>query len=142
MKAINFVNARNERFRYDTKNVRNASLNNLQLVMECKLLANPDFDLTSIYIILSINSKGNRILDYSVLLTYKIDGWGNFISKATTEDIKNTSEVRKMIEISTGFIRGALYAKEKNTPVENYNMPIIDIESLIKRTEIILPDKM
>lgn len=141
MKSIYFVNARDDRFKYDAKHAQNASLDKLQLIMECKLLVNPKFDFISTYIIMAIKSNSNRVLDYAVLLTYKIDGWGKFASLASPEEIKETPEVRRLIELSVGFVRGALYTKEKGTPVENYNLPIIDIDGLVKRTVVIHPDK-
>lgn len=141
MKTINFIDARDDRFKYDDKQAQNASLDKLQLIMECSLLVNPQFDFTSTHILMTIKSNNNRVLDYSVLLTYKIDGWGNFVSNASSEEIKATPEVRRMIEISVGFVRGALYIREKGTPVENFNLPIIDIDGLIKRTVIIRPEK-
>ena len=141
MKTINFIDARDDRFKYDDKQAQNASLDKLQLIMECSLLVNPQFDFTSTHILMTIKSNNNRVLDYSVLLTYKIDGWGNFVSNASSEEIKATPEVRRMIEISVGFVRGALYIREKGTTVENFNLPIIDIDGLIKRTVIIRPEK-
>lgn len=140
MKAIYFVNARDDRFKYDAEHAKNASLDKLQLIMECKLLVNPNFDFISTYIIMAIKSNNNRVLDYAVLLTYRIDGWGKFASQAGLEKIKETPEVRRMIELSVGFVRGALYTKEKGTPVENYNLPIIDIDGLVNRIDVIRSD--
>lgn len=141
MKEIAFINARNDSFHYNAKYATEAYLMDSQLVIKCRLLVNPDYDFTSTHLTISINNNGNDILNYSVLVTYKIDGWGQFIAKINDKDILGTPEVRQMVNMSVGFVRGALYMCEKGTPVENINLPIVNIDDIVKTVKVIWPAK-
>ena len=80
--------------------------------------------------------KGEDALRYSVIVTYFVEGWTADMHKASEDSIKDKEEVRKMLDVTVGFLRGSMFVHTKNSPLDGLTVPIISMDELQKKLKI------
>ena len=80
-------------------------------------------------------------LHYSVILTFQLKGWSEEIDESDSKKIKQMDEVKKMLEITIGFLRGSMYVHTKNSPLEGLTVPVLDLQELVKNLKLKKVDK-
>lgn len=113
----------------------------IQIGVRAELLLDVNTDMVGLRFYLRIKSKNNKvnILDYHVTLTFKVENWQKDFTNLSKEELLEKDEVKKMLEITIGFMRGSLFVQEKNTPLEGLNLPIIIVDELLPLIQIITP---
>ena len=113
----------------------------IQIGVRAELLLDVNTDMVRLRFYLRIKSKNNKvnILDYHVTLTFKVENWQKDFTNLSKEELLEKDEVKKMLEITIGFMRGSLFVQEKNTPLEGLNLPIIIVDELLPLIQIITP---
>lgn len=113
----------------------------IQIGVRAELLLDVNTDMVGLRFYLRIKSKNNEIsiLDYHVTLTFKVENWQKDFTPLSKEKLLEKDEVKKMLEITIGFMRGSLFVQEKNTPLEGLNLPIIVVDELLPLIQIITP---
>lgn len=113
----------------------------IQIGVRAELLLDVNTDMVGLRFYLRIKSKNNEIsiLDYHVTLTFKVENWQKDFTSLSKEKLLKKDEVKKMLEITIGFMRGSLFVQEKNTPLEGLNLPIIIVDELLPLIQIITP---
>lgn len=113
----------------------------IQIGVRAELLLDVNTDMVGLRFYLRIKSKNNEvnILDYHVTLTFKVENWQKDFTNLSKEKLLEKDEVKKMLEITIGFMRGSLFVQEKNTPLEGLNLPIIIVDELLPLIQIITP---
>lgn len=113
----------------------------LQIGVRAELLRGIETDMVGVRFYLRIKSKKKdiNILDYHVTLTFKVENWQKDFARLADNELREKDEVKRMLEITVGFIRGALFVQEKNTPLEGLNLPILIISDLLPLIQIITP---
>lgn len=81
------------------------------------------------------------VLHYSVILTFQLKGCGEEIDEGDLKKIKQMDEVKKMLEITIGFLRGSMYVHTKNSPLEGLTVPVLDLQELVKNLKLKKIDK-
>lgn len=112
-----------------------------QIGVRTELLLDVDTDMVGVRFYIRIKSKDNKvnILDYHVTLTFKVDNWQKDFTNLPDKELREKDEVKKMLEITIGFMRGSLFVQEKNTLLEGLNLPIIIVDELLPLIQIITP---
>ena len=112
-----------------------------QIGVRTELLLDVDTDMVGVRFYIRIKSKDNKvnILDYHVTLTFKVDNWLKDFTNFPDKELREKVEVKKMLEITIGFMRGSLFVQEKNTLLEGLNLPIIIVDELLPLIQIITP---
>lgn len=110
---------------------------NIEVGVRTELLGAVGINIVGIRFYLMMKSKEQQILNYNVTLTFNIEGWKDKISKWDKKEILQTEELKKMVEITIGFMRGSLFVQEKNTPLEGLNLPILSIPDLLSNIQMI-----
>lgn len=112
-----------------------------QIGVRTELLRDIDTDMVGVRFYIRIKSKDNKvnILDYHVTLTFKVDNWQKDFTNLPDKELREKDEVKKMLEITIGFMRGSLFVQEKNTLLEGLNLPIIIVDELLPLIQIITP---
>jgi hypothetical protein len=112
-----------------------------QIGVRTELLRDVDTDMVGVRFYIRIKSKDNKvnILDYHVTLTFKVDNWQKDFTNLPDKELREKDEVKKMLEITIGFMRGSLFVQEKNTLLEGLNLPIIIVDELLPLIQIITP---
>lgn len=113
----------------------------IQIGVRAELLLDVNTDMVGLRFYLRIKSKNNEIsiLDYHVTLTFKVENWQKDFTPLSKKKLLEKDEVKKMLEITIGFMRGSLFVQEKNTPLEGLNLPIIVVDELLPLIQIITP---
>ena len=113
----------------------------IQIGVRAELLLDVNTDMVGLRFYLRIKSKNNEvnILDYHVTLTFKVENWQKDFTNLSKEKLLEKDEVKKMLEIAIGVMRGSLFVQEKNTPLEGLNLPIIIVDELLPLIQIITP---
>lgn len=113
----------------------------IQIGVRTELLRDVDTDMVGVRFYIRIKSKDNKvnILDYHVTLTFKVDNWQKDFTNLPDKELREKDEVKKMLEITIGFMRGSLFVQEKNTLLEGLNLPIIIVDELLPLIQIITP---
>jgi hypothetical protein len=68
-----------------------------------------------------------------------VDNWQKDFTNLPDKELREKDEVKKMLEITIGFMRGSLFVQEKNTLLEGLNLPIIIVDELLPLIQIITP---
>lgn len=91
----------------------------------------------------SVNMSYHKetVLRYSVILTFQLKGWSEEIDESDLKKIKQMDEVKKMLEITIGFLRGSMYVHTKNSPLEGLTVPVLDLQELVKNLKLKKVDK-
>lgn len=113
----------------------------IQIGVRAELLLDVNTDMVGLRFYLRIKSNNDEvnILDYHVTLTFKVKNWQKDFTNLSKEELLEKDEVKKMLEITIGFMRGSLFVQEKNTPLEGLNLPIIIVDELLPLIQIITP---
>ena len=115
--------------------------NDIQIGVRTELLRDVDTDMVGVRFYIRIKSKDNKvnILVYHVTLTFKVENWQKDFTNLPDKELREKDEVKKMLEITIGFMRGSLFVQEKNTLLEGLNLPIIIVDELLPLKQIITP---
>lgn len=140
MEKIIFINAIESPFTYNrTVDIQSNEIKkDLSLGVRSELFYAKGLDIVQVKFYLIIKSKEDQVLSYDVTLAFKIDGWGQKVESLSPEEVAKEEEVKYMLDIAVGFMRGALYVYEKNTPIQGLNLPILSLDELLKNIRIIL----
>lgn len=118
---------------YQSKEIRRG----IEMGVRTELLfGSTDTNIVGIRFFLLMKHKEEIILNYNVTLTFGIEGWKDKVGKLNKEELLHTKEIEQMVEITVGFMRGSLFVQEKNTPLENMNLPILSISSLLSNIQV------
>ena len=138
MEKIIFINAIESPFTYNrTVDIQSNEIKkDLSLGVRSELFYAKGLDIVQVKFYLIIKSKEDQVLSYDVTLAFKIDGWGQKVESLSPEEVAKEEEVKYMLDIAVGFMRGALYVYEKNTPIQGLNLPILSLDELHKNIRI------
>lgn len=138
MEKIIFINATESPFTYNrTVDIQSNEIKkDLSLGVRSELFYAKGLDIVQVKFYLIIKSKEDQVLSYDVTLAFKIDGWGKKVESLSPEEVAKEEEVKYMLDIAVGFMRGALYVYEKNTPIQGLNLPILSLDELLKNIRI------
>ena len=138
MEKIIFINAIESPFTYNrTVDIQSNEIKkDLSLGVRSELFYAKGLDIVQVKFYLIIKSKEDQVLSYDVTLAFKIDGWGQKVESLSPEEVAKEEEVKYMLDIAVGFMRGALYVYEKNTPIQGLNLPILSLDELLKNIRI------
>lgn len=138
MEKIIFINAIESPFTYNrTIDIQSNEIKkDLSLGVRSELFYAKGLDIVQVKFYLIIKSKEDQVLSYDVTLAFKIDGWGQKVESLSPEEVAKEEEVKYMLDIAVGFMRGALYVYEKNTPIQGLNLPILSLDELLKNIRI------
>lgn len=93
--------------------------------------------ITTTAIYQSTESK-ETLAEYSIMIEFLVPGLSNLISKDQDGvEIINRDFILNLLNISIGTLRGAFFLKTKNTPLENFPIPLIPstiLEEEVKET--------
>ena len=79
------------------------------------------------------NLAGQIIMDYTILMVFKTEGWKERLTKySTDDDIKNDHDVQHGIKLALGGARGALALRTVNTKMAGAILPDLPIEDVLK----------
>ncbi|MBR5568330.1 MAG: hypothetical protein IKW27_06270 [Bacteroidales bacterium] len=138
MDKIIFINAIESPFTYNrTIDIQSTEIKkDLSLGVRSELFYAKGLDIVQVKFYLIIKSKEDQVLSYDVTLAFKIDSWGQKVESLTPQEVAKEEEVKYMLDIAVGFMRGALYVYEKNTPIQGLNLPILSLDELLKNIRI------
>lgn len=138
MDKIIFINAIESPFTYNrTIDIQSTEIKkDLSLGVRSELFYAKGLDIVQVKFYLIIKSKEEQVLSYDVTLAFKIDSWGQKVESLTPQEIAKEEEVKYMLDIAVGFMRGALYVYEKNTPIQGLNLPILSLDELLKNIRV------
>ena len=138
MEKTIFINAIESPFTYNrTVDIQSNEIKkDLSLGVRSELFYAKGLDIVQVKFYLIIKSKEDQVLSYDVTLAFKIDGWGQKVESLSPEEVAKEEEVKYMLDIAVGFMRGALYVYEKNTPIQGLNLPILSLDELLKNIRI------
>ena len=117
MDKIKFLNALESDLKYDrTLDFKKALKNKeLELGVGATLLQPKEKDIVGMLFTMDMKYKGEDALRYSVIVTYFVEGWTADMHKASEDSIKDKEEVRKMLDVTVGFLRGSMFVHTKNS---------------------------
>lgn len=73
------------------------------------------------------------IMEYTILMVFKTEGWKERLTKYSTDDgIKNDHDVQHGIKLALGGARGALALRTVNTKMAGAILPDLPIEDVLK----------
>lgn len=79
------------------------------------------------------NLAGQIIMEYTILMVFKTEGWKERLTKYSTyDDIKNDHDVQHGIKLALGGARGALALRTVNTKMAGAILPDLPIEDVLK----------
>lgn len=79
------------------------------------------------------NLAGQIIMEYTILMVFKTEGWKERLTKySTDDDIKNDHDVQHGIKLALGGARGALALRTVNTKMAGAILPDLPIEYVLK----------
>lgn len=79
------------------------------------------------------NLAGQIIMEYTILMVFKTEGWKERLTKySTDDDIKNDHDVQHGIKLALGGARGALALRTVNTKMAGAILPDLPIEDVLK----------
>ena len=79
------------------------------------------------------NLDGQIIMEYTILMVFKTEGWKERLTKySTDDDIKNDHDVQHGIKLALGGARGALALRTVNTKMAGAILPDLPIEDVLK----------
>lgn len=138
MDKIIFINAIESPFTYNrTIDIQSTEIKkDLSLGVRSELFYAKGLDIVQVKFYLIIKSKEDQVLSYDVTLAFKIDSWGQKVESLTPQEVAKEEEVKYMLDIAVGFMRGALYVYEKNTPIQGLNLPILSLDELLKNIRV------
>ena len=138
MDKIKFLNALESDLKYDrTLDFKKALKNKeLELGVGATLLQPKEKDIVGMLFTMDMKYKGEDALRYSVIVTYFVEGWTADMHKASEDSIKDKEEVRKMLDVTVGFLRGSMFVNTKNSPLDGLTVPIISMDELQKKLKI------
>ena len=138
MSNIIFINAEEGQFTYNrTIDLQTTETKKeLSLGVRSELYCAKGLDVVKVKFFLRINAKKEQLLSYDITLAFKVNGWKEKIDLINTQDIPTLQSVSDMLNIAVGFMRGALYIYEKNTPLQGLNLPILSLEELVKNIKV------
>lgn len=138
MSNIIFINAEEGQFTYNrTIDLQTTETKKeLSLGVRSELYCAKGLDVVKLKFFLRINAKKEQLLSYDITLAFKVNGWKEKIDSINTQDIPTLQSVSDMLNIAVGFMRGALYIYEKNTPLQGLNLPILSLEELVKNIKV------
>ena len=138
MDKIKFLNALESDLKYDrTLDFKKALKNKeLELGVGATLLQPKEKDIVGMLFTMDMKYKGEDALRYSVIVTYFVEGWTADMHKASEDSIKDKEEVRKMLDVTVGFLRGSMFVHTKNSPLYGLTVPIISMDELQKKLKI------
>ena len=122
MDKIKFLNALESDLKYDrTLDFKKALKNKeLELGVGATLLQPKEKDIVGMLFTMDMKYKGEDALRYSVIVTYFVEGWTADMHKASEDSIKDKEEVRKMLDVTVGFLRGSMFVHTKDSPLDGY----------------------
>lgn len=85
------------------------------------------------YLLVKYGDK-EKILDYNVSLSFRVEDKN--ICGLSDAELRADADVKKMVEIAIGFMRGTLFFQEKNTPIEGLNLPILSVREILPNMKI------
>jgi hypothetical protein len=117
---------------------------NIEIGVRTELLGTAGINIVGVRFHLMMKHKEEQIMNYDVTLTFNIEDWKGKIDKWTKEKVLQTEELKEMVGITIGFMRGSLFVQEKSTPLEGMNLPILSIPDLLSNLQLIevLPKKV
>lgn len=138
MDKIKFLNALESDLKYDrTLDFKKALKNKeLELGVGATLLQPKEKDIVGMLFTMDMKYKGEDALRYSVIVTYFVEGWTADMHKASEDSIKDKEEVRKMLDVTVGFLRGSMFVYTKDSPLDGLTVPIISMDELQKKLKI------
>lgn len=138
MDKIKFLNALESDLKYDrTLDFKKALKNKeLELGVGATLLQPKEKDIVGMLFTMDMKYKGEDALRYSVIVTYFVEGWTADMHKASEDSIKDKEEVRKMLDVTVGFLRGSMFVHTKDSPLDGFTVPIISMDELQKKLKI------
>lgn len=138
MDKIKFLNALESDLKYDrTLDFKKALKNKeLELGVGATLLQPKAEDIVGMLFTMDMKYKGENALRYSVIVTYFVEGWTADMHEAGEDSIKEKEEVRKMLDVTVGFLRGSMFVHTKDSPLDGLTVPLISIDELQKNLKI------
>lgn len=138
MNDIIFINAEEGQFTYNRTIDLQATetKKELSLGVRSELYCVKGLDVVNVKFFLIIIAKEEQLLAYDITLAFKVNGWKETIDSMDAQEIPTLQSVSDMLNVAVGFMRGALYIYEKNTPLQGLNLPILSLEELVKNIKV------
>ncbi len=93
-------------------------------------------------LIVSYIRNDARILTYGLRAVFNIDGWAQTLKEAAdSESLRQNSELIESVKITLGALRGALFAKTQQTPLNKLFLPLADISRVMAHADLNLITK-
>lgn len=106
----------------------NFDIKDIQIGITYSLNVDNEKDIVGIVFGIKYSTKEDdmKLLEYSMLVSFKIPELENIISKEGENiHVKDKSIILNLLNISIGTVRGALFLKSKGTIFERFPMPLI-----------------
>lgn len=87
-------------------------------------------DLVGIQIRVGYEYEKQELLNYGVLLTFRVQGWKELV-KGINADKHPVEHAKQLFEIAMGFLRGAMAVYARNTVFADTFLPLIDIKEMM-----------
>lgn len=138
MGKIKFLNALEGDLRYDrTLDFKEALKNKeLELGVSATLLLSSTKDIVGVLFAMGMKYEGAEVLRYSVIVTFLVEGWTADMHEVSEDSIKENSEVREMLDVTVGFLRGSMFIHTKDSPLEGLTVPLISIKELQQNVKV------
>lgn len=136
MDKMIFLNALEGEFKFDRTLDFKAAMQQIGLGVGATLLLSDAKDIVGMLFSVTMGYRGNMVLQYSVILTFQLKGWGIEVDENNAEAVKQMTEVEKMLDMAVGFLRGSMYVHTKNSPLEGLTIPILNLEEIQKNLKV------
>ena len=138
MKNITLVRTDEGSFDYN----RNADFQSikdkkLQLMLHVEMGFSDDMDIVTMVVYTRYMLDKEQLLNYKVSLSFKVEQWSDYVREMNDDSIRSLEEVHRMLGIAVGFLRGSLSLQERTTPLKGAFLPLVNIEGLSKKINII-----
>lgn len=87
-------------------------------------------------IVYKLADEPQIIMEYSILMVFKTEGWKERLTKYSTDNIKNDQDVKHGIKLALGGARGALALRTVNTKMAGAILPDLPIEDVLQNVTI------
>lgn len=137
MKKITLVGADEGAFDYNRSIDSIESVKrDVEIMLHVEMVFREGVDVVTFQVFTRYVSDKLRLLDYSVTLGFRVENWSNEVMDKSNADVLAMDEVRRMLSIAVGFLRGSLSLQTRTTPFKGAFLPLVNIDNLKKNVNV------